>query len=111
MRIKLTKQARAEVMAKTGGRCAYCGCQSMRMQVDHVKALCAGGTDTLDNMMPACGSCNNYKLNCDVEGLRRMVANIPLCPNGYKLAVATGVIIETGKRPVFYFERGESAPC
>jgi 5-methylcytosine-specific restriction endonuclease McrA len=104
VRVKLSPSKRAKVMAKTGHRCAYCGCQSMRMQVDHIKPICDGGTDDLDNLLPACGSCNNYKLNMSVESMRRMIAQIPLCPNGYKLAVGTGVVIETGKAPVFHFE-------
>jgi hypothetical protein len=104
MRGHISKKLREAVKAKTNNRCGYCGCQSMRMQIDHIKPIMSGGTDDIDNLLAACGACNNYKMNLDIESLRRYVEKIPLCPNGHGLAVATGALIVTGKRPVFYFE-------
>ena len=65
-RRKLTKQERLSIYRMMGGRCAYCGCrlEYKDMQVDHVKPLngwSEEGADTLDNMLPACRSCNHYK--------------------------------------------------
>ena len=53
------------------GGCAYCG-ESAPMQRDCVLALSRGGRYTLDNVVPACGSCNSSKCNDEVTGwLRR----------------------------------------
>jgi 5-methylcytosine-specific restriction endonuclease McrA len=54
------------------GGCAYCGESSAPMQRDCVLALSRGGRYTLDNVVPACGSCNSSKCNDEVTGwLRR----------------------------------------
>jgi len=61
----------AALKAAWGG-CAYCGESSAPMQRDCVLALSRGGRYTLDNVVPACGSCNSSKCNDEVTGwLRR----------------------------------------
>jgi 5-methylcytosine-specific restriction endonuclease McrA len=54
------------------GGCAYCGSFGTPMQRDCVLALSRGGRYTLDNVVPACGSCNASKSNGEVtRWLRR----------------------------------------
>jgi 5-methylcytosine-specific restriction endonuclease McrA len=54
------------------GGCAYCGATDRPLQRDCVLALSRGGRYTLDNIAPACGSCNTSKCNDEVTGwLRR----------------------------------------
>src|SRR5664279_2683842 len=54
------------------GGCAYCGATGTPLQRDCVQALSRGGRYTLDNIAPACGSCNASKCNDEVTGwLRR----------------------------------------
>ncbi|HUP75439.1 MAG TPA: HNH endonuclease [Acidimicrobiales bacterium] len=54
------------------GGCAYCGAADQTLQRDCVLALSRGGRYTLDNIAPACGSCNASKCNEEVTGwLRR----------------------------------------
>jgi 5-methylcytosine-specific restriction endonuclease McrA len=54
------------------GCCAYCGATNKPLQRDCVLALSRGGRYTLDNIAPACGSCNTSKCNDEVTGwLRR----------------------------------------
>ena len=61
----------AALKASWGG-CAYCGESTSPMQRDCVLALSRGGRYTLDNVVPACGSCNSSKCNDEVTGwLRR----------------------------------------
>lgn len=40
--------------------CAYCGVMPA-MGVDHVLALSRGGTNTIENLVPACLKCNQQK--------------------------------------------------
>ena len=73
---------RIAVYKKMNGRCAYCGCELeyKDMQVDHVipiNGCLEQGEDTLDNMLPACRSCNHYKSKSTLEGFRKMVENMP----------------------------------
>jgi 5-methylcytosine-specific restriction endonuclease McrA len=54
------------------GGCAYCGAVDKPLQRDCVLAISRGGRYTLDNIAPACGSCNASKCNDEVTGwLRR----------------------------------------
>jgi 5-methylcytosine-specific restriction endonuclease McrA len=54
------------------GGCAYCGAINKPLQRDCVLALSRGGRYTLENIAPACGSCNASKCNDEVTGwLRR----------------------------------------
>ena len=54
------------------GGCAYCGATGKPLQRDCVLALSRGGRYTLDNLAPACGSCNASKCNDEVTAwLRR----------------------------------------
>jgi hypothetical protein len=54
------------------GGCAYCGVTDVVVQRDCVLAVSRGGRYTLDNVVPACRSCNASKCNDEVTGwLRR----------------------------------------
>lgn len=51
-----------------GYRCAYCGkkCPFRELTQDHITPLSKGGSHTLANIVPACGSCNSKKKDRDV---------------------------------------------
>jgi len=52
--------------------CAYCGATDKALQRDCVLPISRGGRYTLDNIVPACASCNASKCNDEVTGwLRR----------------------------------------
>jgi 5-methylcytosine-specific restriction endonuclease McrA len=54
------------------GGCAYCGATGKALQRDCVLPISRGGRYTLDNIAPACASCNASKCNDEVTGwLRR----------------------------------------
>lgn len=54
-----SRKRRANVLARDGHRCRYCGAPATI--ADHVKALALGGSDTEDNMVAACRPCNSAK--------------------------------------------------
>jgi len=67
----LTTEQWAALTLAWGG-CAYCGASDKPLQRDCVQALSRGGRYTLENIAPACGSCNASKCNAEVTGwLRR----------------------------------------
>lgn len=113
-RRKLTKQERLEVYRKMGGHCSYCGCalKYEDMQVDHVIPLngwSQSGSDTMDNMLPACRSCNHYKSTMSLENFRKMVENMPAAlardSVTYKNAVRFGLVVPNPHPVIFYFEK------
>lgn len=67
----LTNEQWTALRAAWGG-CAYCGATDKPLQGDCILALCRGGRYTLDNVVPACLSCNTSKCNDEATGwLRR----------------------------------------
>lgn len=110
-RRQFTKGERRAVLRKTGGHCAYCG-KSIGyydMQVDHVIPLRKGGTNDLDNLLPACRSCNHYKSTLTMEQFRESLGQIPSVLSrdsaSYRIAKEYGIIKEDPGKIVFYFER------
>jgi 5-methylcytosine-specific restriction endonuclease McrA len=51
--------------------CAYCGATGTTLQRDCVMAISRGGRYTIDNVVPACASCNASKCNDEVTGWMR----------------------------------------
>ncbi|MDN4472146.1 HNH endonuclease [Demequina zhanjiangensis] len=52
-------------------RCAYCGDAASALQKDCVLPISRGGRYTLDNVVPACRSCNASKCNDEVTSWMR----------------------------------------
>jgi len=59
------------LLQQVWGCCAYCGAAGVPLQRDCVLALSRGVRYTLDNIAPACGSCNASKCNDEVTGWMR----------------------------------------
>lgn len=51
--------------------CGYCGASDRPLQRDCVQPIARGGRYTLDNIVPACGSCNASKSNSEVTSWMR----------------------------------------
>jgi 5-methylcytosine-specific restriction endonuclease McrA len=67
----LTADEWAALKAAWNG-CAYCGATDGPLQRDCVQAISRGGRYTVDNVVPACMSCNTSKCNEEVTAwLRR----------------------------------------
>jgi len=49
------------IVARHGGRCAYCGRDDLPLEQDHVGALSKGGEHSTANVVPACKPCNSRK--------------------------------------------------
>lgn len=129
--MKLTKAQRAEVKAKCGGRCAYCGEPlGDRWHADHVEAVMRVSmmwdddqqrlvprpsgmirphNDKIENMLPACVPCNLYKATFDLEGFRQLIEEtvgvLGRNSTTYRHARRFGLVQETGAKVTFYFER------
>jgi hypothetical protein len=65
-------------LAEFGGRCHICEMLlTNNLHWDHYQPLTAGGTHTIDNLMPSCDLCNIRKSNCwpFTEERRKEIAN------------------------------------
>jgi 5-methylcytosine-specific restriction endonuclease McrA len=61
------------LVAAYGGRCAYCG-DDGPLQADHRVSLARGGTNSIENILPACASCNAKKHLMTEEEFRARLA-------------------------------------
>lgn len=66
----LTPAQWAAITAAWGG-CAYCTATEAALQRDCVQPISRGGRYTLENVVPACGSCNASKSNSEVTSWMR----------------------------------------
>lgn len=60
----ITPEVQDAAMAKTGGLCAYCN--NPADTFDHIVPITKGGSSELENINPACASCNSSKKNRDL---------------------------------------------
>ena len=113
-RKQLSKQQRLLIHGKFNGKCAYCGCDIAYtdMQVDHIEALNNGGVDEVENMNPACRSCNHYKSTLGIERFREELSLLPDRLSGkehiiFGIAERYGLVQKTGAKVQFQFEKNQ----
>ena len=68
-----TGQEWRELQEHSGRRCAYCG-EAGPLEADHRVPLARGGTNFIDNILPACRSCNGRKHKMTEEEFRARLA-------------------------------------
>lgn len=121
MRKPISKSIRKLVYQKYNGHCAYCGCEipEKGFNVDHLQCIrnyeYTVDVNSIDNLMPACGSCNRYKSTMDLEVFRKELQKIldrlkrDICT--YNIALRYGMVQENREPIKFYFEKvgGENA--
>lgn len=61
-----------ELVARHANLCAYCGA-SGPLEADHRVPLSRGGTNSIDNILPACRSCNGRKHRMTEDEFRRLL--------------------------------------
>lgn len=115
-----TKKTREEVHKKYNGHCAYCGKEITikEMQIDHMYSKSSGVNyakvigkvelESMENYMPACRRCNNYKSWYGLEEWREFIQTVherALKQITVKVSVDFGVIEIKPFDGKFYFEK------
>lgn len=95
-----------KVFQKSNGLCWYCG--NKAEQIDHFIPVFLGGSNALDNKVPACKWCNKSKRGLDVEIWRTKLS----AKNGLTFSdkqrgfwKSEGVSLPKDKVLVFFFEK------
>ena len=62
---RLSNKERILIHAKTDGQCHVCSrkLNADEYEADHVKPHSSGGGNVVENFLPACRTCNNYRWN------------------------------------------------
>ena len=108
---------REKVYQKFLGKCAYCGCElNGKFHIDHIEPIRRNSdgsalnpeNENIENLNPACPSCNIMKHSLSIEQFREMISNFVVnlnkYNNQYKFAKKFGLVTETKNEVKFYFE-------
>ena len=128
IKMYISKKNREIIKQKFGGKCAYCGCELQKgWHVDELYPVQRNykwnknktryihdGTYMnpqnlhINNQMPSCPSCNINKHSMNLEDFRKLIEGFMRHLNErntqYKIAKRYGLIQETIKPIIFYFE-------
>lgn len=69
-RRKMTPQRVLKIYQRANGRCHVCQLKlpaGVDYEIDHIAALCNGGSDDDDNLAPICMECHDLKTPDDVS--------------------------------------------
>lgn len=74
--------SRANIYARDGHRCQYCGvrCATDELTYDHVLPRSRGGRTTWDNIVSCCYACNAHKANRTPSEAGMALRTQPVCP-------------------------------
>lgn len=121
---------RQAIYDKSGGKCWYCGCELVKgwhadhfhpirrnnisgfskhsMEVWSIKPCEHPEFDKEENKVPACASCNILKSSLGIDDFRKRIGqfieSLNLYANQYKFAKRYGLVVETSRPVVFWFE-------
>lgn len=114
----IVNKKRQAIFDKSGGKCWYCGCDltGTRWQADHYyPVIRVDGKmlypelDTIDNLVPSCAPCNNFKHSFSPEGYRSIVRdqfeNTLKYSTGLRQLNRFGLVDISSKPVVFWFEK------
>ncbi len=60
-------EIREYLLEKWGRKCAYCGKENTRLEIDHIVPKSHGGSDRVSNLIISCKECNSKKANGDIQ--------------------------------------------
>lgn len=115
----ISPKKRALVFAKTAGACGYCGValDPEMFPIDHVHPRFHGGTNHIDNLLPACHPCNGSKGKKDIESFRLYAAAKRVTGAAIFGQVQLDYLLKAGAFPalgfdenhLFHFERFQAS--
>ncbi|MCD8401334.1 HNH endonuclease [Tenacibaculum finnmarkense] len=123
------KELRDEIFKKYDGKCAYCGDDLKKMQVDHIipqrnflesivnqndipcflKHLKEEDVNHIDNLNPSCATCNKFKDTFSLSNFRRELGNqlsrAKKYSSNFRFALKYNQVKETPAEIIFHFEK------
>jgi 5-methylcytosine-specific restriction endonuclease McrA len=106
------------LLEKWNYKCAYCGVNAKKLEIEHVVPRSRGGSDSIGNLVLACHKCNQNKGNKtakefgypDIQlkakrSMRSTTATEILCKRLHNKLLEYGVDVEVGTGAKTYFNR------
>jgi hypothetical protein len=75
---KFTTKEWQDKLKEYNFKCAYCGTDRVKMTKDHLVPVSRGGTNTIDNIVPACLRCNMKKSIRFIHDIIHLFPNMKL---------------------------------
>ncbi|NUN08562.1 MAG: HNH endonuclease [Ignavibacteriaceae bacterium] len=72
---------RKNILRRDNYKCTYCGRGDLPLTIDHVVPKARGGSDSWENLVAACTSCNNKKGDRSPAEANMKMLNRPYVPN------------------------------
>jgi 5-methylcytosine-specific restriction endonuclease McrA len=82
---------RANILARDGYACCFCGARGTKLSLDHVLPIARGGRSTWSNLVSACLSCNARKGSRTLAQLGWKLKRAPREPTAAELGIVCGV--------------------
>jgi 5-methylcytosine-specific restriction endonuclease McrA len=76
----LTTQEWLDRLAEYNYHCAYCLKPFEKLEIEHMHPISRGGEHTLENVVPACRSCNGRKHSMNLLEFAQVILNEPIQP-------------------------------
>lgn len=119
--MRLSEIDRELILNKSNGKCWYCGINLIgtKWQADHFHPIIRYGDgrcaypqlDAIDNIVPSCAPCNNYKSSSSIEVFRRNITEqerLTLkASTGLRMLNRLGRVTFSQEPVTFWFEENE----
>lgn len=77
-RVRIGTAMRKAVLKRGNEKCAYCGrrLDMQHLTIDHYHPLDKNGSNSVDNLLPACKKCNGFKANMTKNEFRLLLRGL-----------------------------------
>lgn len=74
-RTPISKKTRFEVFKRDNFTCQYCSAKPPKvpLEIDHLKPVCKGGKNNIDNLITACFDCNRGKAGNELSSIPQTI--------------------------------------
>jgi 5-methylcytosine-specific restriction endonuclease McrA len=98
-RVVLTRK---NILRRDGYKCGYCGRGDLPLTIDHVIPKARGGSDSWENLICACTTCNNKKGDRTPEDAKMYLRHKPFKPSHIMFIKHVVGKLDDGWKPYLY---------
>jgi 5-methylcytosine-specific restriction endonuclease McrA len=101
---KKIELSRKNIIRRDNFQCQYCGRKHVELTIDHIIPKSRGGSDSWDNLVAACKSCNNRKGSRTPEEAGMKLINYPSRPHHILFIKQYSGTLDDNWKPFLFME-------